>query len=763
MASNLQVNLVGSFIDRISGPLNSIRSGMSSILKIGVASYITNQLAEAGMAAIKVGADFETMQANLETAMGSAEAAADSMAYLIEINKKIPGSLADTTKAFIQLKNLGITPTEETMLSFANIAAGSNKPLTQVAEAAADAITGEFERLKEFGIKTKTVGDNLQFTFRNVTTTVKKNSTDIQQYLIDMGNTKFAGAIEKQMNTVNGKFSNLKDEGNLLLKEIFDTPGASNGLKDLIDTGIQLLKKMRENWAGFFKYLSETFGGVFGYVWDLVKDAFDGVKTLITDVLNLFGEGTSDSIAAWLTDWQHAIADVLAFFMSMITGIKNGFSLLKGAFLFAINAVIISVDDLVFKLSSKFDILTTKIKLMFEKVVSSVDYVFVTAGNIIIKGINAITSLWISNINAIIGVVNKIPGVKIDLIPEDLFNVPELKTRGDQYTNELQAQLDKQEKAYKDSMKARADIRDQTFGDVIGKTKGNIDKNNQSMVEAQDKLIAGANTQIGLSEKQRKIDEKRAKEAKERIKTSLDGEKDSNAELSKRNELNEKERKDAKDFAKWWKDFKNEQDADLEKQNAETLKNLDQEVNDRIKQDKEDADKQDEQDFQDRVDRLNEYKYMFSDAFNVMFSGILDGSRNAFQAMVDNFRDSVNAMVAQALAAKLTETLFGNGITMGGNKGSRAVTGLLDGLSGRANGGYVQAHTPYIVGERRPEIIVPDVNSKVIPNTDSLGGSTTVNVNINAIDRKSFTDNIEKFKFEISNAISDVNRYKRTV
>ena len=41
--------------------------------------------------------------------------------------------------------------------------------LDQFIEAIADATTFEFERLKEFGIKSKQIGDDVQFTFRGQT------------------------------------------------------------------------------------------------------------------------------------------------------------------------------------------------------------------------------------------------------------------------------------------------------------------------------------------------------------------------------------------------------------------------------------------------------------------------------------------------------------------------------------------------------------------------------------------------------------------
>lgn len=47
----------------------------------------------------------------------------------------------------------------------------------------------------------------------------------------------------------------------------------------------------------------------------------------------------------------------------------------------------------------------------------------------------------------------------------------------------------------------------------------------------------------------------------------------------------------------------------------------------------------------------------------------------------------------------------------------------------RATGGPVQAGVPYIVGENQPELFVPDVSGRILPDLSGLGGSTTFNFN----------------------------------
>ncbi len=55
----------------------------------------------------------------------------------------------------------------------------------------------------------------------------------------------------------------------------------------------------------------------------------------------------------------------------------------------------------------------------------------------------------------------------------------------------------------------------------------------------------------------------------------------------------------------------------------------------------------------------------------------------------------------------------------------------------RERGGAVMGNSPYLVGERGPEIVVPNVTGSVISNNDLQGlGGDTVNVHISAVDAK---------------------------
>lgn len=200
--------------DETAGAFNSVKGSLGG-LKNAVFSV---QGAIAGIVGgavvgniVQANRSFQSLQASLITFTGSAEAANRQFAVLQDFAAKTPFSLEEVVGGFNKLVARGITPSIESLTAFGNIASGTGKSLDQFIEAVADAAVGEFERLKEFGIKANTEGDKIKLTFGGVTKTIGKNSQEMLTYLEALGETKFAGAIERQSQTLNGAFSNLGD------------------------------------------------------------------------------------------------------------------------------------------------------------------------------------------------------------------------------------------------------------------------------------------------------------------------------------------------------------------------------------------------------------------------------------------------------------------------------------------------------------------------------------------------------------------------
>lgn len=222
---------------RLSRALGNARGGIDSVL--GSLRGLTAAAGAVGLVSLATSAmdtyrSFESLNASLKTVTGSAEAAEAAFALIEDFATTTPYSLEEAVRAFVKLKAMGLDPSREALTSYGNTAAAMGKSLNDMIEAVADAATGEFERLKEFGIKARVQGDQVAFTFQGITTVVGKNAEEIQQYLLSIGNTEFAGAMADQMNTVNGAISNLGDAFAKLQRDFVEKSGAADTYKAVL-------------------------------------------------------------------------------------------------------------------------------------------------------------------------------------------------------------------------------------------------------------------------------------------------------------------------------------------------------------------------------------------------------------------------------------------------------------------------------------------------------------------------------------------------
>lgn len=225
-------------------------------LKLGLIVTAVGGLA---VKAVNTAGMFESLGVSLETAFqGNKKAARDAQKQIVDFTAKTPYQLQQVTDAFIKLKNYGLNNSEKAMKAYGDTASALGKDLNQMVEAVADASTGEFERLKEFGIKSKKEGDKVSFTFRGTTKTIGNSSKEIQDYLIKLGETNFGGGMAKQSNTLKGKLSNLQDAFELTMSKIAEDSGLLDFAKQAIDRIIgsfEWLTKEIKNAGGVMEFL----------------------------------------------------------------------------------------------------------------------------------------------------------------------------------------------------------------------------------------------------------------------------------------------------------------------------------------------------------------------------------------------------------------------------------------------------------------------------------------------------------------------------
>lgn len=106
-----------------------------------------------------------------------------------------------------------------------------------------------------------------------------------------------------------------------------------------------------------------------------------------------------------------------------------------------------------------------------------------------------------------------------------------------------------------------------------------------------------------------------------------------------------------------------------------------------------------------------------SDAFQGMLTGAMswkDGMSSIIKSVV---AELWKLYVVQQIVGFVTDTLGSIGLPI---------------PKGKASGGYVQQGTPYMVGERGPEMFIPGGSGTIIPNKNMGGGGANVVVNVDA-------------------------------
>lgn len=196
-------------------------SKLTVAMKLFVAVQLWQYLKNIGTQAYNTRKEFATYEAVLKNATGSTKAAASAMKMIQTLAADTPASVAEWTQAYIKLVNRGITPTKEELIQMGDIASSQGKDIDQFIEALLDAMTGENERLKEFGITASKNGETTAFTFRGVTTEVQNTDQAIKNYILSLGNMQgVQGAMATQMEELAGLESNLGDQMDSIYNKI---------------------------------------------------------------------------------------------------------------------------------------------------------------------------------------------------------------------------------------------------------------------------------------------------------------------------------------------------------------------------------------------------------------------------------------------------------------------------------------------------------------------------------------------------------------
>lgn len=315
--ASLIVRVSSTGVDKTTSQLNGLTkaagAAAAAVVSLETAKQVFSALVDSQR-------NFDKLNSGLITMTGSAENAAKAFSVLQQFAKDTPYGLNQAVEGFTKLVALGLNPSKEALISYGNTAAAMGKDLNQMIEAVADASTFEFERLKEFGIKSSQQADTVSFTFRGVTTTVKKNSEEIQKYLLNIGNTDFAGAMETRSKTLDGQLSSLADSfdglvlavaqsgfGDAVGEQAATAEDAITALTDAIASNE--IAATLQDWVTLFnesfKFISDALNDLAYDTEDKSVDMSDSLSTI------------PDAIREWLPEIQRIAKDMYVEFQAI--------------------------------------------------------------------------------------------------------------------------------------------------------------------------------------------------------------------------------------------------------------------------------------------------------------------------------------------------------------------------------------------------------------------------------------------------------------
>jgi len=205
-------------VNQINTSMGGLNKTIATVGASLAAMFAFDRIKQFVGSVVSVTSEFQKLEAVLSNTLGSRSAAQAALKDIQNFAAKTPFSVLELTNSFVKLVNQGFKPTNDEMRKLGDIASSTGKQFDQLAEAIIDAQTGEFERLKEFGIRASKEGDKVTFTFKGVQTQTDFTSESIRNYITALGDLEgVSGSMAAISETLGGKISNLGDAYDQLL------------------------------------------------------------------------------------------------------------------------------------------------------------------------------------------------------------------------------------------------------------------------------------------------------------------------------------------------------------------------------------------------------------------------------------------------------------------------------------------------------------------------------------------------------------------
>lgn len=344
--------------------------------------------------------NLETYRAQLETATGDTQKAAEIMQYAINLANKTPFEGGELVEAASKFEAMGMSA-EYWLTKAGDMAGATGKDIIQATEALIDAQSGEWERMKEFGIK---------------------GVKDMDE-LVGIMDSRFAGGMEKLSKTTKGMWSTVTGVTKNALANIVgvmnDGTIKAGSPLDVLRGYVQKLadKLVELQNNGTIEKLSDMVANGLAKAMDMLAKAIDFVSKnsnwLIPVLTGLVSAFTAFNVISGVATKVVALKNAFGILSTGAKAAGGVFSLLTGSFggIALIIGAVIAVGVLLYKnwdtLKEKASALVAAVKADFGLIRDNIVGAF-TAVKDRITGVFD----WISSkLSSIKSAISNIPGV----------------------------------------------------------------------------------------------------------------------------------------------------------------------------------------------------------------------------------------------------------------------------------------------------------------------------------------------------------------
>jgi hypothetical protein len=414
-AVNQVSNLNGTF-----GKLRQSLTGSNGIgsaiavafggLAVGAIGSISSAIGSLGSKIVDSTAKFQKFEAVLTNTLGSNSKAKKALDDIVSFASTTPFQVDELTESFIKFANRGIILTSKEMTKLGDIASSQGKSFNELTEAVLDAQTGEFERLKEFGIRASKEGNTVSLSFKGITKEVANNEDAIKNAILSYGDLEgVAGGMEAISKTLGGQLSNLSDNVDMLFKNLGEALApiiseVASRLNTLISFIVQAL-------PGVTNFFSQIGGAIITFfnesqyiqkVIDLFTVLFNAVKELGIGIYNAFVEiGSAFGLG------QDGASNFAKVFDYVLTNVR-----------IAIDGLILLINNFKDVLVGAFEIITLQVKsfVSFWKAIFAGD--FRGALNVVISYFDGLANIVTKTFDKVkLNVINAILGISETVRP----------------------------------------------------------------------------------------------------------------------------------------------------------------------------------------------------------------------------------------------------------------------------------------------------------------------------------------------------------